>query len=69
MKRFKLVKPGTNEDVLGGAVDEDNAYVSLYGARLPNEKKVHELEVGEGSLHRYGLNGSPRIIYKIVRVE
>src|SRR5512137_2194608 len=29
MKKFKLVHPGTDEDVLGGAVTEDNVYIKI----------------------------------------
>lgn len=66
-KKFKLVKPGTDEDVLG-VVDEENAYIKTYGARLPGEIAVADLLPGEGSLHRYSLSGSTGV-YKIVRVE
>lgn len=68
-KKFKLVRPGTDEDVLGGAVTEDNVYVKTYGSRLTGEKSVAELEVGEGSLHRYALSGQKATVYMIVRVE
>lgn len=68
-KMFKLVKPGTDEDVLGGAVSEDNVYIRTYGTRLKGEKPVADLEVGEGSLHRYKLSGQRATVYKIIRVE
>lgn len=69
MKKFKLVNPGTDEDVLGGAVTEDNVYIKTYGSRLADQKPVAELEVGESSLHRYKLSGQKATVYQIVRVE
>jgi len=69
MSKYKLVVPGTDTDVLGGAVSEDNVYISAYGSRLDGEKPVSDLTVGEGSLHRYSLSGQRPTVYKIVRVE
>lgn len=72
MKKFKLVRQGgrnEDEDVLGGPVTEDNVYIKTYGSRLEGQKPVAELEVGEGSLHRYKLSGQKATVYKIVRVE
>lgn len=67
-KRFKIVKPGTNEDVFGGEVSGENVYVKIYGVRLDGQKPVEELEVGESSLHRYSLSGTAGT-YSIVRVS
>lgn len=66
---FRLVSPGTNDDVLGHEVEESNAYISLWGVRLNGEKPVANLEVGEGSLHRYAMSGQKPTVYKIVRVD
>jgi hypothetical protein len=69
MKQFKLVRPGTDDDVLGGPVARGNVYLSAYGRRLDGEKAIDDLMVGEGSLHRYSLSGTKPTVYKIVRVE
>ena len=66
-KLFRLVKPETNEDVMGGTLTRDNVYVRTYGARLPGEKPVDDLELGEHSEHEYRLSGS-KGTYWIVRV-
>jgi hypothetical protein len=69
MRMYKLVTPGTDEDVMGGALTENNPYITCYGARLKGEKPVAELEIGETSLHRYSLSGAKPTVYVIVRVE
>lgn len=68
-KTFRIVKPGTNESVMGETpLPEDNVYIRGYAHRLQGEKNLQDLEVGEGSLHEYRLSGE-RGVYKIVRVS
>jgi hypothetical protein len=68
-KRFKLVKPGTNEDVLGGAVGADNVYIRTYGAIHEGHKHPDELNIGEVTLKTFALSGQKPTAYEIVRVE
>jgi hypothetical protein len=67
-KMFRITKPGTDEDVFGGLIPRDNCYLRTYGKRLPGEKPLDDLEIGEGCLVKYNLSGS-KGTYKIARVE
>ena len=68
-KRFVLKDTRTDEDVLGGPVTEDNAYVTLYGSPVnAGDKSPKELNVGESVLRRYSLSGSSGT-YRLVRLE
>jgi hypothetical protein len=67
-KMFKLVNPGTNEDVFGGEISRDNVYINTYPSVLANEKPIDDLEVGEGCLAKYSLSGTSGT-YKIVRTK
>jgi hypothetical protein len=67
-KQFVIVKPGTNENVLGGSIGEDNAYIAAYPRPEPGNKHPHSLEVGESSLCAYSLSGS-RGVYRVVRID
>lgn len=66
MKLFRIVKPGTNEDVFGGTITEGNAYLTAYPE--VHGKPVSELEVGETTRATYRLGGS-KGTYDIVRVS
>ena len=66
MKKFKLVEPGTDHDILG-EITEANPYASYYGAELPGEKLAKDLNVGEGCLREYRMGGHG--VYKLVRVQ
>lgn len=68
-KRFKLVDPATEYDVLGGTVDEGNVYVRTYGRTLAGYKPAGELAVGESALREYALSGQKPTTYKLVRVQ
>lgn len=68
-KRFRITDPRTDEDVLGGAVSEDNAYIAAYGAPV-NKGDPHprDLEIGASVLRRYSLSGTTGT-YRIVRID
>jgi hypothetical protein len=63
--KFRIVKPGTNEDVFGGVVTYENPYISAYAAY---KKPPKDLAVGEHTEATYSLSGS-KGTYWIVRVE
>lgn len=67
-KRFRILN-GSDEDVLGGAVGEGNAYLAAYGSLVRGEKPVGELEVGESTRKRYALSGQKPTVYRILRVQ
>jgi len=66
--KFEIVEPGTNHNVLGGAVSEDNAYINMYGAPRPGQRPPLKLDVGESSQVTYHLNGKTGT-YEVRRVE
>lgn len=68
MKKFKILKPGTDEDVMGGPLNEGNPYVTTYGAPLPGEKLISQLEPWESTLVKYSLSGSTGT-HKVLRVD
>ena len=61
---FNLVKPGTNEVVLG-PIGPDNCYIAAY-PRI--DREVSSLEVGEHAEAVYNLSGS-KGTYWIVRIS
>jgi len=67
---FRIEDPKTGEDVLGGAVDQDNAYVAIYPDPASPEKDKHPLSlgVGESSMCWYRLSGS-KGLYRVRRIE
>jgi len=64
-KYFKVVKPGTDEDVLGGPISEDNPYISSYPSC-----DVSPLSLGlyEKTRAKFNLSGT-KGVYEIVRVD
>jgi hypothetical protein len=68
LMKFEIVEPGTNRNVLGGTVGEDNAYINTYGAPRPGQQPPLKLAVGESSLVTYHLSGSTGT-YEVRRVE
>lgn len=67
--KYLLLNDSTGEDVVGGALSEDNAYVSSYGALLPGEKRPNALAVGESTRKTYALSGARPTVYRLTRVE
>ncbi len=67
-KKFVMVKPGTSEDVLGGAVSGDNCYIAIYGAAVKRSPHPSTLEVGESTLRKYALSGQKPTVYEIIRI-
>ena len=55
-------------NVLGGSVEHDNVYISLYPVRLKGEPTISSLAVGQSTLCRYHLSMRPPVIYRVVRV-
>ena len=66
MKKFKLCNL-KDEDVMGGALSEDNVYIRTYGSALPGQKSALDLAEGESTLYRFRLSGQTGT-YKIVRL-
>ena len=66
MKKFTVVD-GKGENVLGGAVSEDNVYIRAY-PKLVDGPKLLDLKVGEESVVEYNLSGSKGTYY-VRRVE
>lgn len=64
---FTLVKPGTNEVVLG-PIDLGNPYIASYPSIRRGDKPVVDLEVGEHAEATYRLSGSLGT-YWIVRIS
>jgi len=69
MKAFRIQTLDTGQDVLGGTVGEDNAYIRAYGAVVAGYPAVEDLEIGEVTRKEYALSGQKRTTYAIVRVE
>lgn len=68
-KRFHIRDTRTDADVLGGAIEEANAYISAYGGPVnKGDKHPRDLDVGESVLRRYSLSGSTGV-YRVVRVD
>jgi len=68
-RRFRLVDPKTNADVLGGAISIENPYVLGYSRAVRDtDKGPRDLEVGESVLRSYSLCGSHGT-YLLVRLE
>jgi hypothetical protein len=67
MKRFLIQKNG--QDVLGGAVGEDNVYIATYGSVEPGRKQPADLDVDETTLKTYALSGQKPTTYTITRIE
>lgn len=65
-KMFKVIDPATNEDVLGGAVSEDNVYIRVYARVCDGHKRIADLDVGESSQCKYSLSGTQGV-YLVVR--
>jgi hypothetical protein len=66
-KMFRLQSLTTAEDVLGGAVTEDNVFIAAYGSVLPGYKHPSKLGVGETTRKKYALSGQRPTTYIIVR--
>jgi len=65
---FKIYDRKDGEDVLGGPVSEDNAYVRAYAKPLVGQKPPLSLEIGESSRCAFSLSGGYGE-YTIIRVE
>ncbi len=57
-KMFKITKPSTDEDILGGPVTEGNAYIAAYPVPLDGRKHPRDLDVFESTMCQYSLSGS-----------
>lgn len=66
--KFRIVKPGTNEDVMGGTLGLNNVYISAYAEIDVPNKMPRDLEIGEHTVATYRLSGT-KGTYWIVRVE
>jgi hypothetical protein len=64
---FKILD-GHDSDVLGGAVSEENVFISMYGVLIEGKKPV-DLAVGESCRMRYHQALSQPTVYKVLRVE
>lgn len=65
--KFRILKPGTDENVFGGDLEEGNVYVASYAIPLKGEKRPLDLGVEESTLCEYRLSGT-RGVYRVFRV-
>lgn len=68
IRYYNILAPHTGENVLGGPVSEDNAYIRAYPRVLAGRKAINALAVGESTLAEYSLSGS-KGVYRIVRID
>lgn len=59
---------GNDNNVLGGDVGEDNAFISMHGVVVPGEKTIATLDVGGMTLKTYAMSGQKPVTYRILRV-
>jgi hypothetical protein len=68
-KLFRILDDRDGTSVMGEVpLPEGNVYIAGYGAILPGEKPIADLDVGESTYKKYALSGQKPTVYRILRV-